>query len=107
MAERTAELRATSLYARSLIEANLDPLVTISPAGKITDVNEATEQVTGVARERLIGSDFSSYFTEPVKAEAGYQQGAGRGPGPRLPADHPPRLGPHHRRALQRHGLSR
>src|SRR5262249_49356076 len=29
-------------YARSLIEASLDPLVTISPDGKITDVNEAT-----------------------------------------------------------------
>ena len=49
-------LRAASQYARSLIEASLDPLVTISPEGKITDVNEATEQVTGVPRERLIGS---------------------------------------------------
>ncbi len=61
-------------YARSLIEASLDPLVTISPDGKITDVNEATAQVTGVARERLIGSDFSNYFTEPDKAREGYRQ---------------------------------
>jgi len=38
-------------YARSLIEASLDPLVTISPEGKITDVNEATVKVTGVARD--------------------------------------------------------
>lgn len=68
------ELRAASLYTRSLIEASLDPLVTISPQGKITDVNKATEQVTGVSRERLIGSDFSDYFTEPDRAREGYQK---------------------------------
>jgi PAS domain-containing protein len=61
-------------YARSLIEASLDPLVTISPSGKITDVNCATEEVTGESRTKLIGSDFSSYFTEPEKAQEGYQQ---------------------------------
>jgi PAS domain S-box-containing protein len=65
---------AASLYVRSLIEASLDPLVTISREGKITDVNLATESVTGVAREKLIGSDFCEYFTEPKKARAGYQQ---------------------------------
>ncbi len=68
------ELRRKSLYARSLLEASLDPLVTISPEGKITDVNEATEQATGVPRFELIGSDFSNYFTEPDKAREGYQQ---------------------------------
>lgn len=67
------ELRAASRYARSLIEASPDPLVTISPDGKITDVNEATEQATGVTREALIGSDFSNYFTDPDKARASYQ----------------------------------
>jgi PAS domain S-box-containing protein len=61
-------------YARSLIEASLDPLVTISPEGKITDVNEATVKVTGLERDRLIGTDFSDYFTEPAKAREGYQQ---------------------------------
>jgi PAS domain S-box-containing protein len=66
--------REASLYARSLIEASLDPLVTISPDGKITDVNHATEAVTGRARQELIGSDFSSYFTEPEKARVGYRQ---------------------------------
>jgi PAS domain S-box-containing protein len=69
----TAQKQA-SQYARSLIEASLDPLVTISPGGKITDVNEATINVTGVPRETLIGADFSDYFTEPVKAREGYQQ---------------------------------
>jgi PAS domain S-box-containing protein len=68
------QARAASLYARSLIEASLDPLVTISPDGKITDVNEATVKVTGVSRETLIGTDWSEYFTEPDQARAGYQQ---------------------------------
>ncbi|MFA6187597.1 MAG: MASE3 domain-containing protein, partial [Phycisphaerae bacterium] len=67
-------LHLASLYTRSLIESSLDPLVTISADGKITDVNEATIKVTGVSREKLIGTDFSIYFTEPQKAREGYQQ---------------------------------
>ena len=70
----TEELKATQYYARSLIEASLDPLVTISPEGKITDVNDASVQATGVPREQLVGTDFSDYFTEPDKAREGYQQ---------------------------------
>jgi PAS domain S-box-containing protein len=66
------QVQADSLYARSLIEASLDPLVTISANGKITDVNKATEKATGYSRQELIGSDFSEYFTEPDKARAGY-----------------------------------
>jgi diguanylate cyclase (GGDEF)-like protein/PAS domain S-box-containing protein len=69
-----ADLRHASLYARNLIEASIDPLVTISPDGTIMDVNSATENVTGVARNKLVGSDFSAYFTDPEKARAGYQQ---------------------------------
>ncbi len=60
-------------YNRSLIEASLDPFVTISPDGTITDVNAATAEVTGRSREELIGTDFSTYFTEPEKAKAGYE----------------------------------
>ena len=72
---RAAEaLRQTILYNRSLIEASLDPLVTISPEGRITDVNRATEQATGLPRSTLVGTDFSSYFTEPDKARAGYSR---------------------------------
>jgi PAS domain S-box-containing protein len=71
--------RNASQYARSLIEASLDPLVTISPEGKITDVNEATIKVTGEARERLIGTVFSDYFTEPLDARTGYQEAFGKG----------------------------
>ncbi len=68
------QLRTAANYARSLIEASLDPLVTISPEGKITDVNEATVRATGVPREELIGTDFSDYFTEPENAREGYEQ---------------------------------
>ncbi len=68
------ETKQASQYARSLIESSLDPLVTISPDGKITDVNDATIKVTGMPRNKLIGTDFSSYFTEPDKAREGYQQ---------------------------------
>ena len=68
------EARATFRYARGLLEACLDPLVTISPDGKVTDVNKATEEATGLDRTRLIGTDFSSYFTEPQKAAEGYRK---------------------------------
>jgi len=72
--ETAKQLSSTSYYARNLIEASPDPLVTISTSGKITDVNQATEQITGVPRAQLIGSDFSDYFTEPDKAREGYRK---------------------------------
>ncbi len=68
------ETRAAAAYNRSLIEASLDPLVTIGPEGTITDVNTATEQATGRGRAELVGTEFSDYFTEPGPARAGYQQ---------------------------------
>ncbi|MDP3557447.1 MAG: CheR family methyltransferase [Bacteroidota bacterium] len=71
--KRTAEL-VNAKYARSLIEASLDPLVTISANGKITDVNEASIKATGIERENLIGTNFSEYFTDSKKAQLGYQQ---------------------------------
>jgi len=67
-------LSRANAYNRSLIESSLDPLVTISGEGSITDVNAATEKVTGFSREELIGTDFSNYFTDPDKARAGYLQ---------------------------------
>lgn len=79
------KLRKASSYTRSLIEASLDPLVTISPEGKITNINEATVKVTGVGREQLIGTDFSNHFTEPRKASEGYQQVFQKGPLPIIP----------------------
>jgi PAS domain S-box-containing protein len=59
---------------RSLIEASLDPLVTISTGGKITDMNEALANITGITREKLTGTDFFDYFTEPQKAREVYQE---------------------------------
>src|SRR5512133_3841814 len=68
------KFRRASAYNRSLIEASLDPLVTINPDGTISDVNAATVRITGRDRDELIGTDFSEYFTEPERAKAGYEQ---------------------------------
>ena len=100
---RDALLREASEYARSLIEASLDPLVTISAEGKITDVNDATVRVTGVERERLIGTDFSDYFTEPEREPPRVLRRFGY----RLSVDDPPSRRGGDGCALQRDGLSR
>jgi PAS domain S-box-containing protein len=63
-----------SNYARTLIEANLDPLVTISINGIMIDMNESLANITGITREVLTGTDFSGNFTEPQKARKVYQQ---------------------------------
>jgi PAS domain S-box-containing protein len=68
------ELRLINAYNRGLIEASLDPLVTIDPDGRISDVNAATENFTGYSRDDLIGKSFSDYFTDPEKAKEGYQK---------------------------------
>ena len=67
-------MASSSAYARSLIESSLDPLVTISAEGKITDVNEASAKATGRSRAELVGTDFSDYFTEREQAHAVYQR---------------------------------
>jgi PAS domain S-box-containing protein len=67
------ELRA-SRYNRTLIEASLDPLVTIGLDGTITDVNEATVKISGYSRDELVGTDFADYFTAPESARSGYRE---------------------------------
>ena len=67
-------LKLASQYSLSLIEASRDPLVTISPEGKITDMNEALANITGMTREKLTGTDFFDYFTEPQKAREVYKE---------------------------------
>ena len=61
-------------YNRSLIEAGLDPMVTISKDGKIMDVNHAAVEMTGITREQLTGREFSDFFTDPERAREGYRQ---------------------------------
>ena len=68
------KLEKVNSYTRGLIEASIDPFVTIGPDGKITDVNNATEEITGLTRLDLIGTDFANYFTEPEQAKLGYQK---------------------------------
>lgn len=63
-----------SQYARSLIEASLDPLVTISAEGKIMDMNRATANIIGLTHDEITDSDFFDYFTEPQKAREVYQE---------------------------------
>lgn len=67
-------LKLASQYSLSLIEASLDPLVTINIDGKITDMNQATVNVTGFTRDELTGTDFFEYFTESQKAREVYQE---------------------------------
>ena len=72
--EISYSLKLASQYARSLIEASLDPLFTINPEGKITDMNHASVNIIGVSRENTIGTDFFEYFTQPQKAREVYQE---------------------------------
>ena len=63
-----------SQYARSLIEASLDPFVTISTEGKIMDMNDAFANITDITRKKLKNTNFDNYFTEPQKAREVYQE---------------------------------
>ena len=64
-------LRDSHFYTRSLIESNIDAIMTTDPRGIITDVNKQTEALTGCTRDELIGAPFKNYFTDPRRAEAG------------------------------------
>ncbi len=67
-------LRDQQFYTRSLIESNIDALITTDPAGIITDVNKQMEALTGCTRDELIGAPFKNYFTDPERAEAGIKR---------------------------------
>jgi PAS domain S-box-containing protein len=64
-------LRDQHFYTRSLIESNIDALMTTDPRGIITDVNKQTEALTGCTRDELIGAPFKNHFTDAGRAEAG------------------------------------
>src|SRR5438034_9679170 len=63
-------LRDQHFYTRSLIESNIDAMMTTDPRGIITDVNKQTEALTGCTRDELIGAPFKNYFTDPARAAA-------------------------------------
>src|SRR5579864_5167809 len=67
-------LRDPQFYTRSLIESNIDALMTTDPRGIITDVNKQMEALTGCTRDELIGAPFKNYFTDPEWAEAGIKR---------------------------------
>ena len=67
-------LRDQQFYTRSLIESNIDALMTTDPAGIITDVNKQMEALTGCTRDELSGAPFKDCFTDPVRAEAGIKR---------------------------------
>ncbi len=67
-------LRDQQFYTRSLIEANIDAIMTTDPAGIISDVNKQMEALTGCTRDELIGAPFKNYFTDPQRAEAGIKR---------------------------------
>jgi len=63
-------LRDQQFYTRSLIESNIDAIMTTDPSGIITDVNKQMEALTDCTRDELIGAPFKNYFTDPARAEA-------------------------------------
>ncbi len=67
-------LRDQQFYTRSLIESNIDALMTTDPSGIITDVNKQMEVLTGCSRDELIGAPFKDYFTDPEHAELGIKR---------------------------------
>ncbi len=67
-------LRDQQFYTRSLIESNIDALMTTDPSGIITDVNKQMEALTGSTRDELIGAPFKDCFTDPERAEAGIKR---------------------------------
>src|SRR5206468_12867810 len=70
-AQKTLEdqLQASQRYTRSLVESNIDALMTTDALGNITDVNQQMELLTGYGREELISTPFKNYFTDPVRAD--------------------------------------
>ena len=67
-------LRDQQFYTRSLIESNVDAIMTTDPSGIISDVNKEMEALTGCTRDELIGAPFKNYFTDPARAEASIKQ---------------------------------
>jgi PAS domain S-box-containing protein len=72
-------LRDQQFYTRSLIESNIDAIMTTDPQGIITDINKQMEALTGCTRDELIGAPFKNFFTDPARAEASIRQALAEG----------------------------
>ena len=83
----TEQLKATQFYTRSLIESNIDALMTTDPLGIITDVNQQMEALTGCSREELIGYPVQELLHRPAAGRGRHPPGAARGQGHQLRAD--------------------
>ncbi len=68
------QLRQAQNYTRGLIESSVDPMITVDPGLTITDVNEQMVRLTEIPKEKVIGSRFDRYFTEPARAAAGVRK---------------------------------
>ena len=100
-------LRDQQFYTRSLIESNIDALMTTDPRGIITDVNKQTEALTGCTRDELIGAPFKDYFTDPSRAEAGINRVLSEGKVTNYELTARARRRQGNGRVLQRHDLPR
>ena len=67
-------LRDQQFYTRSLIESNVDAIMTTDPRGIISDVNQQMVALTGCTRDEMIGAPFKNYFTDQKRAEAGIKR---------------------------------
>ena len=86
--DRTRELENVKNYTRSLIEADLDPLVLIGTDGRIKDVNRACEKITGLGRESLLGTPFERYVENKEQAKSGFEGVTKRRTGNQQPVYH-------------------
>jgi len=70
----TDELERTNVYNKALMNSMLDILMTTDPEGVITEVNDATERISGYTRQELIRQPFRKFFTDPERAQAGIDE---------------------------------
>src|SRR5207248_5444753 len=57
-------VRDQQFYTSSLIESNIDALITTHPRGIITDENKQMKLITGCKSDELISAPFKDYLTD-------------------------------------------
>jgi PAS domain-containing protein len=79
-------LRDQQFYTRSLIESNIDALMTTNPSGIITDVNKQMEALTWLHARRIDRRAVQELLHRSGAGRDGYQTGAERKEGHQLRA---------------------